>query len=187
MKKNVISVFCGSGIGKTPIYREAAQELGLLMAQRGKRLMFGGCAAGLMKVVSDAVRDGGQTVIAAVIEGIKDPVDLREGDQKVELPTLQDRKRYMIEESDAMIALPGGMGTLDEISDVYSMIQLRKTQKPLILLNINGFYEPFLALMRHMNGEGFLNDKYTPMFIVCNTPREALDELEKIDRIVIDD
>ena len=179
MKKNVVSVFCGSSDGTNVLYSETALMLGELMASQGRTLIFGGCRSGLMRTVSSAVAEGGGRVVAAGVEGLCDPADERFAAQTYRLPTVQARKLFMIDHADACIALPGGIGTLDELMDVYATLQIERTDKPVGILNVNGYYDLLLRFFEKMRTEGFLSHRYDGMFIVRETAEELLSALDE--------
>jgi len=181
MKKNVVSVFCGSSDGTNPLYSQAARMLGELMASQGRTLIFGGCRSGLMRTVSSAVADGGGRVVAAAVQGLCDPADERFAAQTCRFPTVQARKLFMIDRADACVALPGGIGTLDELMDVYATQQIKRTDKPAGVLNINGYYDPLLRFFEKMRAEGFLDSRYDGMFIVRQTAEDLLNALDEWD------
>lgn len=181
MKKN-ITVFCGSSAGASPAYEQAARELGAAIGKSGRTLIFGGCALGLMRAVSRAAAENGAKVVSMRIEGMVDPFDGNIVSEDRHFQNVQERKLALISAADACIALPGGMGTLDEMTDLYSMTQLGATKTPLGLLNVSGYYDPLLRFFAHMKQEGFLSEKFDGMFIVRDTAEallRALDETEK--------
>ena len=178
MKKN-ITVFCGSGIGASPAYEAAARELGAAIGREGRGLIFGGCAMGLMRAVSRAAAENGARVLSLRITGMDDPFDADIIAEDRHYKNVQERKLALISESDACIALPGGMGTLDEMTDLYSMTQLCETKTPLGLLNVNGYFDPLLKFFDHMRKEGFLSERYDSMFIVRDTVPELLKALDE--------
>ena len=177
--KQQITVLCGSGYGASPVYAEAAAELGALMGKQGRQLIFGGCALGLMKVVSDSVRLAGGHVTACVIAGNPDPIDLHEGDTLRTYPDYFARKQGLYTLPGGLIALPGGMGTLAEVCDLFAQRQLLLTREPLVLLNMQGFYDPLLSLLDHMTSQGFFSPAHRSMVLYANTPGEALGLLDE--------
>ena len=145
---NSLCVFCGSKVGANPAFEAEARRLGTLMAERGIRLVYGGGRVGLMGVVADAVYQAGGEVIGVIPEFL---MHLEVGNEKVgELivtDSMHTRKAKMFELSDAAIALPGGIGTLDETIEVMTWKQLRQHGKPIILIDVEGYWKPFLDLL----------------------------------------
>lgn len=178
MKKEKIAVFCGSRMGSLPVYREAALETGLALAKSGRTLLFGGCDYGLMQVVSHAVHDHGGRVLSFRIQGLTDAYapEIIAADEQLE--HVQARKRRLIEAADACIALPGGLGTLDEMGDVYSMSQLGDLRRPLGILNVNGYFDGFLQFVDTIHREGFLSDRDKGLIIVRQDIHALLDALD---------
>lgn len=171
-----ICVFCGSSLGKDPAYEKQAGDLGRLFAKLGIGLVYGGSEKGLMGKVSGACFDEGGEVIAIEPSFF---LDLGATTEKITrlIPTstMSERKQKMMELSDSFLALPGGIGTLDEISDVATCIGLGQTKGKLILFNVNHFYDPFLKLIQGYADEGFLAPEWKGYPIVC----ETLEEVEK--------
>ncbi|MDB5384032.1 MAG: family Rossman fold protein [Rhodospirillales bacterium] len=152
-----ICVFCGAAIGNRPIYREAAVALGRAMAARGIGLVYGGGAIGMMGAVSDAVMEAGGEVIGIIPHGLlareagkRGRVDLRV------VATMHERKAMMAELSDGFAVLPGGFGTLEEVVEVLTWLQLGIHRKPAVFIDTAGYWQPMLAAFDHMLAEGFL-------------------------------
>lgn len=154
-----ITVYCGSNPGADPRFAEAARELGTWIGASGHCLVYGGSSVGLMGAVSRAALDAGGRV-----EGVEPQFFIDAGVAQHDLTelhvveTMGHRKAMMIELGDAFVALPGGMGTLEEISEVMSQIRLRMGPARCHLLNLGGFYDPLAELLRAMVGQGFLDD-----------------------------
>ncbi len=154
-----IAVYCGSGFGKDPIYTEAAGELGRWIADNHHTLVYGGGDSGLMGTVAKAVFDLGSEVIG-VIPGNVDFIKNRPQPYVTELivsENMSERKGKMLELADAFIALPGGIGTLDEISEVITLTKIGVFDKKCILFNRNNFYEPFRVMLDDMEKAGFID------------------------------
>lgn len=166
MKKQRVAVFCGSREGKIPLYRALAEETGKTLALQGRKLLFGGCDYGLMQAVSHAAYENGGEVLSFRIRGLTDAYapEIITADETLE--NVQQRKRRLIEAADACIALPGGLGTLDEMGDVYSMAQLGEMRRPLGILNVNGYFDGFLQFIDTIHREGFLSDEDKKLIIV---------------------
>ena len=156
-----IAVYCGSDFGKEPIYVEAARELGKWIGANKHSLVYGGGEAGLMGVVAKEVHEAGCEVIG-VVPGNVDFIKDRPQPYVTELITtenMSDRKAKMLELADVFIALPGGIGTLDEISEAITLTKIGVFNKPCILFNRNGFYEPLRKMFDEMENAGFLTEE----------------------------
>ena len=154
-----IAVFCGASTGHDPIYMEAARAVGRNLAQRGIGVVYGGGHVGLMGAVADAAMEAGGSVVG-VIPTFMTHKELAH-DRITELIMVADmheRKMVMHQRSEAVIALPGGFGTMDELFELLTWRQLRLHAKPMGLLNVNGYYDGLLTQMAHMEREGFLYD-----------------------------
>ena len=177
MDKNrqTICVFCGSSPGNSPAYAAAAKETGSLIAKHGYAMIFGGGGLGLMGETARAVRDGGAPVTGILPDFLRhlEP-PLAHGETVRIVPDLFHRKQDMILSSDAFIVLPGGLGTLDELFEIITAAQLDVHHKPVVLLNTNGYYEPLLALLKHVVDEGFAKPSVFNIYRVRDTPAETI-------------
>ncbi|MBQ8703426.1 MAG: TIGR00730 family Rossman fold protein [Bacteroidales bacterium] len=165
-----ISVFCGSSSPKNEEYAAVARALGRRLADEGHTLLYGGSNLGLMGEVSGAAMERGGTVVA-VIPTIFSEAVIRSQPvtELVRVSTMAERKEYLIAHSDAFVALPGGIGTLDEVSEVMVANQLQHLNKPMVLLNLDDFYDPFLAQLRVMHDAGFVrHDAETALHTVAS-------------------
>jgi uncharacterized protein (TIGR00730 family) len=153
-----ICVYCGSRPGAKPAYAEAARSLGDLIAKRGHGLVYGGGDVGLMGIVADAVLAAGGPVVGVIPEALvqKEVGHQRLTEQHV-VPTMHIRKQMMAERADAFIALPGGIGTLEELYEVWTWRQLGYHDKPVGLLNVAGYFDDLLRFMDRSVSEGFLD------------------------------
>ena len=152
-----ISVFCGSSSPKNEEYAAAARELGRRIAEGGHTLLYGGSNLGLMGTVSGAALSAGGHVVGIIPTIFSEAViHSQPVTELVRVRSMAERKEYLIARSDAFVALPGGIGTLDEVSEVMVANQLQHLGKPMILLNLGGFYDPFLAQLRVMHDAGFV-------------------------------
>ncbi|UCV19114.1 LOG family protein [Ferribacterium limneticum] len=157
-----ICVFCGSNAGSNPVYRAAAEKLGRLLAARGIELVYGAGNIGLMGAVADACLEAGGTVIGIIPEALMGKevagraVDHRALTRIEIVDSMHTRKARMAELSDGFIALPGGFGTFEEFCEILTWGQLGFHAKPMGLLNVNGFYDPLLAMFDQAVAEGFL-------------------------------
>jgi uncharacterized protein (TIGR00730 family) len=172
-------VFCGASTGSNPAYREAAEALGRQLAERRLTLVYGGGAVGLMGIVADAALAAGGEVIGIIPQSLKDKEIGHPGLTRLEVVDgMHARKARMAELSDAFIALPGGLGTLEELFEVWTWGQLGYHAKPLGLLEVNGFYEKLTGFLDHIVGEGFVRTPHRDMLQVSESPRTLLDALE---------
>src|SRR6202045_301404 len=156
-KIKTVCVYCGSGPGTNPRFVEAAKALGKALAEGGIRLVYGGGSIGLVGAVAPSVLDHGGTVTGI----IPDFLTIRENALKrvqemIVTPDMHERKRLMFEHSDAFVALPGGIGTLEELVEQLTWQQLGRHAKPVLLANIDGFWEPLFALLTHMRSTQFI-------------------------------
>jgi uncharacterized protein (TIGR00730 family) len=156
-----ICVYCGSNDGRLPEYATAAERLGRDMAEAGVRLVYGGGSVGLMGILARSVLAHGGEVTGIIPQFLKDrEVMLKEVSELIVTADMHERKRIMFERSDAFVALPGGIGTLEEVIEVMTWAQLDQHEKPVLIVNINGFWDPLLALFAHMTKEGFLHKEF---------------------------
>ncbi|SDI03306.1 LOG family protein [Pseudomonas panipatensis] len=174
-----VCVFCGASPGASPIYRDAAEALGRHLAERGLRLVYGGGAVGLMGLVADAALAAGGEVIGIIPQSLKDAEIGHTGLSRLEVVDgMHARKARMAELSDAFIALPGGLGTLEELFEVWTWGQLGYHAKPLGLLEVNGFYDPLLNFLDHLVQERFVRPQHREMLQRAATPAQLLDALD---------
>lgn len=174
-----VTVFCGSAMGNRAAYEAAAARLGETLAKRGIGLVYGAGARGLMGVVAQAVKEnGGRAVGINLSRFLGNAKYLMDVDENIVTETIQERKFQLIERGDACIALPGGIGTLDEIAEIYSMAQLGLSDKPFALYNVGGFFDGLVAFFEHAIQEGFIKPKYRDTLIVSDDLDEILERLE---------
>lgn len=170
-----ICVFCGSAFGSRAVYREAATELGRILAEQQLTLVWGGGRVGLMGTVADAaLAAGGGTI--GVIPGFMVAKELAhpESTEMIEVDTMHTRKATMAAHADGFIALPGGFGTLDELFEILTWAQLHIHAKPVGLLNVAGYFDPLLVWIDHAIREGFVKPENRQLFYVAETPVELL-------------
>jgi uncharacterized protein (TIGR00730 family) len=174
-----IAVFCGSKSGTSPVFVTHAQELGALLALRGKTMVYGGGSVGLMGAVADAVMHGGGQVIGVITELLLTWEQQHTGisDLRV-VPDMHVRKKMMYELSDAAIILPGGNGTLDELFEMLTWNTLQIHDKKIVILNSGGYYQHLIAHMHQMQAEGFLYENWKERLIVVDTPAAAISVLD---------
>ncbi len=156
-KIKTICVYCGSGPGSNPRFIEAAIALGKILSENGIRLVYGGGSIGLMGALATSVLDHGGTVTGIIPDFLTSRENaLTRVQELVVTPDMHERKRLMFERSDAFVALPGGVGTLEELVEQMTWKQLGRHSKPILLANIDGFWEPLLALLAHMRATQFI-------------------------------
>lgn len=178
MKENSVAVcvYCGSGPGQNPAYADAARILGKLLAQSGIGLVYGGGSLGLMgEVAKSAIAHGGDVTGVIPEFLIEREQMLTEVRDLVVTQDMHERKMTMFERSNAFIALPGGMGTLEELVEMSTWAQLGQHRKPIVIVNVEGFWDPFLELVAHMRREGFIRPGLEMRYIVATDPKAALD------------
>jgi uncharacterized protein (TIGR00730 family) len=162
-----ICVFCGSSPGSRPEYREAAGELGALLASRRIRLVYGGGHVGLMGVLADAVLDGGGEVVGVITDGLqaREVGHTALPDLRV-VATMHERKALMASLADAFVALPGGAGTLDEFFEAWTWTQLGIHRKPVGFLNVAGYFDALLTFLAHAVDQRFIRDEHWDAVVV---------------------
>ena len=170
-----LCVFCGSSPGDDPSYAEAARELGKLIGGGGHRLVFGGGGIGLMGEVARAARDEGAEVIGilpAFLRHLEPP--LKSAEELIITPDLQLRKSRMIAMADAFLLLPGGLGTMDEYFEVVTSAQLHVHRKPVVVINVNGYFAPLRDLVDHIVSHGFARPDVAALHTFVDTPEDAM-------------
>jgi uncharacterized protein (TIGR00730 family) len=152
-----VCVYCGSGPGTNPRFIEAAKAFGKDLADNGVRLVYGGGSIGLMGAVATATLDHGGEVIGIIPAFLRDrELALKQVQELIVTDDMHERKRLMFERSDAFVALPGGIGTLEELVEQMTWQQLGRHKKPILIANIENFWEPLLALFSHMRKTAFI-------------------------------
>ena len=175
-----IAVFCASANGSHPIYKAAAEELGRSLAIRKVGLIYGGSNVGLMKAVAEAALAAKGDVIGVIPEVLVDLEVAHRGITELHVTsTMHTRKALIGEKADAFIALPGGFGTFEELFEVLAWHSLKIHAKPILLLNINGFYDKLLVFLDHCVGEGMLKPANRELLFVADTVEGALTQLLK--------
>ncbi|ATP52326.1 TIGR00730 family Rossman fold protein [Pseudomonas putida] len=175
-----VCVFCGASIGANPAYRDAAVALGQAIARRGLTLVYGGGAVGLMGIVADAAMAAGSEVVGIIPQSLLDAEVGHKGLSRLEVVDgMHARKARMAELSDAFIALPGGLGTLEELFEVWTWGQLGYHAKPLGLLDVNGFYEKLGGFLDHIVEEGFVRPQHRAMLLLGQQADALLDGMSE--------
>lgn len=178
MDKLSLCVYCGSRPGTLPQYHEAARIVGTEIGRRGWRLVYGGGHAGLMGSVADAALACGAEVVGVIPQSLMARESGHRGLTELHVvATMHQRKTMMAERSDAFLALPGGIGTFEELFEVWTWRQLGYHDKPLGLLNAAGYYDPLLAFIDHSAKQGFMNQTQLDYLEVASDPIALLDRL----------
>jgi len=165
-----VCVFCGSGNGRNPAYESAARTLGESMAKANIGLVYGGGGLGLMGATARSVLLSGGRVTGIIPDFLKQKEQmLTDVTDLIVTADMHERKRLMFERSDAFVALPGGIGTLEELVEQLTWAQLGRHQKPIVLVNIEGFWSPLLFLIEHMRKEAFIRQGLEVRFIVVDS------------------
>lgn len=174
-----ISIFCGSSSGSCNVFAEQATKLGQTIAQKGYGIIYGGARVGLMGAVADGALSNGGEVIGVIPEFLKKKELEHTNLTKLHVvETMHERKAMMNELCDAVIALPGGYGTLEELFEMLTWAQLAIHKKPVGLLNTQGFYDPLLMMSQRMVEKGFLKKEYENLLIVAESSEQLLEKME---------
>ncbi|MCY0387729.1 TIGR00730 family Rossman fold protein [Robbsia sp. Bb-Pol-6] len=182
-----VCVYCGSAFGTRDTYREAATALGQALAAAGITLVYGGGRVGLMGRIADAVLAAGGRAIGVIPQLLVDREVAHTGLSELHVVAdMHERKRMMADLCDGFIAMPGGAGTLEELFEVYTWAQLGYHNKPIGLLNVAGFYDPLLAMLRHTAQEGFLRESFVDLLVVENQVPALLAALRERKPVTID-
>ena len=178
MKK--ICIFCGSSMGFNPIYRAKAIELGKAMVEQQCELLYGGGSVGLMKVIADVMLENNCKVTGTITQHLMDmEVGYKDINELVVVDSMAERKTVLEDMADGFIAMPGGLGTMDEFFEVYVLSQLRVFDKPVALYNVNGFYDDIIRFIDHATEEGFIREEHTQGLIVSDDPRFLLEKMKE--------
>ena len=169
----LIALYCGSRVGNKEIYLESAIQLAQGLAEHGFGIVYGGASIGLMGQVADTVLEHGGEVVGVIPEFM---LDYEVANQRLTelhiVKSMHERKAMMAERASAFIALPGGLGTFEEILEIATWGQLDQHQKPMMLYNVNGFYDALIAQLDHAVAEGFLPPQHRAKLIVCQSISE---------------
>ncbi len=174
-----VCVFCGSSVGAAGQYAQVACDLGHELARRKLRLVYGGGSVGLMGEMADAVLEAGGEVVGVIPRTLWEREVGHTGLTETHIvETMHERKALMAELCDAFMALPGGIGTMEEFFEVWTWGQLGLHEKPYGLLNVSGYYDPLIRFLDHMVEERFLLEQVRSMVLVARRYQELLDQLE---------
>jgi uncharacterized protein (TIGR00730 family) len=178
MTRPSLCVYCGSRPGERPAYAEAARCVGRALGERGWQLVYGGGRAGLMGIVANAALEAGAPVVGVIPQSLMDREVGHQGLTELHVvDTMHQRKLMMAERSDAFVALPGGIGTFEELFEVWSWRQLGYHDKPLGLLNVDGYYDALLAFMARTVDQGFVAPPQHGLLQVDADPIALLDRI----------
>lgn len=173
-----LCVFCGSSSGFEPVYRNAATEVGLLLAREQIGLVYGGGSVGLMGAVADAVLSGSGHVVGVIPEFLATRELLHTGVTDLRVTKdMHERKAMMAQLADGFIALPGGLGTFEELFEVLTWSQLGLHQKPIGLLNVAGYFDPLIAMVDRAITDGFCKEMHRDLFVVESQPAALMDRM----------
>ncbi|MCR9058326.1 MAG: TIGR00730 family Rossman fold protein [Rhodobacteraceae bacterium] len=175
-----VCVYCGSSFGSDPAHEAAATRLGQIIAEAGLRLVYGGGSVGLMGTVANAALESGGKVTGIIPRFLeKREVMLDSLEDLVITNDMHERKHLMFERADAFIALPGGIGTLEEAVEMMTWAQLGQHKKPVLLANINGFWSPLLELLDHMRAQGYIRPDTEVPYLVAKKIEDILPMLQQ--------
>ena len=174
-----ICVYCGSSNGSDPVMLGAARQLGQAMGAAGIGLVYGGGNGGLMGATARAVLETGGHVTGIIPGFLRDrELMLEDAQDMVVVPDMHTRKRLMFERSDAFVALPGGIGTLEELVEQMTWVQLERHTKPVLIADIGGFWRPLLGLLEHMREHGFIRSDLEVKYLVAESVADILPMLD---------
>jgi uncharacterized protein (TIGR00730 family) len=173
-----VCLFCGSSDLSDPAYTAAARAFGELTARAGWRLVYGGGGVGLMGASARAAHEAGGRVLGVMPGFLRSRERLFDDVETLIVPSMHERKTIMYDQSDAFVVAPGGVGTLEEVIEVLSWKRLDLHSKPVIFLNLNGFWEPLLAVMEHSIAEGMTPASFRQAWVVCDTVEAAIEAMQ---------
>ncbi|MGN5765979.1 TIGR00730 family Rossman fold protein [Acinetobacter calcoaceticus] len=178
----LIALYCGSRTGNKPIYRDKAIELAQHIATQGFGIVYGGASIGLMGQVADSVLEHGGEVVGVIPEFMLDYEIAHHRLTELHIvQTMHERKALMAERASAFIALPGGLGTFEEILEIATWGQLNQHQKPMIIYNVNRFYDALITQLDHAVEEGFLPPQHRAKVIICENPEQISNVIRNLN------
>ena len=179
-KINAVCVYCGSNAGTEPIFGEAAGQFGKILAENGVRLIYGGGSVGLMGILADSVLAHGGKATGIIPEFLTERERPRRlGQELIVTRGMHERKRTMFDRADAFVAMPGGIGTLEELVEQLTWAQLGRHCKPILIANINGYWDPLLTLFAHMRERAFVPDSLSINFLAADRVEDILPALRQ--------
>jgi uncharacterized protein (TIGR00730 family) len=174
-----ICCYCGSSAGISPQYDAAARQFGEILARQNIGLVYGGGDRGLMGAVANAARMNGGDVTGIIPDFLIDREGLAaDAQNQIIVPDMHTRKRLMFEQADAFVALPGGMGTLEELIEQLSWVQLGRHTKPVVIADIDGFWRPLLDVFHHMREHGFIRAEFEVQYLVAEKVEDIVPMIE---------
>ena len=188
-ERPLVAVYCGSRAGHHPAYRDAAMQLAQGMAQRGLGMVYGGASIGLMGQMADSMLEHGAPVVGVIPKFMLDyEIAHQQLTELFVVDSMHERKAMMAERASAFVALPGGLGTFEEILEIATWRQLNQHHKPVLVLNLKGYYNPLIAQLDLAVTEGFLSPQHRAQTLFCpdlNTLMMALEDLRSADHVLI--
>ncbi|MGA2892070.1 MAG: TIGR00730 family Rossman fold protein [Xanthobacteraceae bacterium] len=182
-KINAVCVYCGSSPGTEPDFVAAARKLGKILAENGIRLIYGGGSVGLMGALAESVLEHGGTITGIIPEFLTKRERPRQLAQELIVTRdMHERKRTMFERADAFVALPGGLGTLEELVEQLTWAQLGRHKKPILIANVSGYWDPLLILIEHMRAIKFMPPAIQVNFLVTERVEDILPMLQQAAR-----
>ena len=182
-----VAIYCGSNNGRVESYKQFATKLGKVLAKRKINLVYGGTNKGLMGVLANSAIEKGAHVTGVITERLRAKNQVHPNLSMIETyPTMQSRKTRMIELADACIMMPGGIGTLEEFMEVWTLNQLGETSKPLGILNVNNYFENLIAFIEHIIAERFLPSAHRNGIVVNSDPEELINLLFKFSPVTVE-
>ncbi|RZJ00661.1 MAG: TIGR00730 family Rossman fold protein [Brevundimonas sp.] len=178
-----VCLFCGSAEAVAPEYLQAARDFGEQTAKAGWRLVYGGGGVGLMGASARAAHAAGGRVLGVMPGFLRSRERLFDDVETVVVPSMHERKTIMYDQSDAFVVAPGGVGTLEEVIEVLSWKRLDLHHKPVIFLNLNGFWEPLMAVMDHSIAEGMTPATFKQAWVICDTVEAAIAAMQDADNV----
>lgn len=186
MKK--LCVFCGSGTGLNKVYAYEAQMLGKLMAEEGIELIYGGGSIGLMGILADSVLEHGGKVTGVIPKFLKEKEVGHDGlSEMIVVETMHQRKMKMADLAEGFVALPGGIGTLEEMFEIYTWVQLNLIHHPVAVLNVNGYYDKLLEFLDNMVKEGLFNKTVRNTLIVEQFSKNLIYSMKYFSKPLVKD
>jgi uncharacterized protein (TIGR00730 family) len=182
-KINAVCVYCGSSAGTEPAFGEAAGQFGKILAESGVRLVYGGGSVGLMGILADAVVAHGGEATGIIPDFLTQRERPRRLSQELIVTRdMHERKRTMFDRADAFVALPGGIGTLEELVEQLTWAQLGRHRKPILIANIKGYWDPLITLVAHMREREFVPESLAVNFLVAERVEDILPILRQAAR-----
>ncbi len=182
-----VCVYCGSGLGRDPRHEADARTLGGILGENDVSLVYGGGGNGLMGTVARGVLDAGGHVTAIIPEFLVNRESmLQDAQEHIVVEDMHTRKRLMFEKADAFVALPGGIGTLEELVEQLTWAQLGRHRKPILIANFNGYWEPLLAMLEHMTAHAFIRESLWVPYLIADRVEDVLPMLENAAADVLD-